>query len=280
MKELIDRSNDQRELIKLTQQNISDQEVNAVNARELHEFLGVGRKFNTWIKDRIEKYGFLENLDYVIVENLSFPNPGNAKSRSQVLKDYYISLDMAKELSMVENNDKGREARQYFIQCEKQLHRPMSQLEMISVMASEMVKAQKQLEQVTADNAIQDQRLDNIENNLQQKADLADRLADSALLLSATQMGSVFGLSAKAFNQKLKEHKVAYKTTYEDERGITRTHFVFYAPYKDAGLGKPVLWNKRGGAFGTCLKFYPSSVAFFEEVFDMKANRQVLESLL
>lgn len=264
-----------QELIKLSQQTIDNREVNAVNARELHEFLGVRSRFNDWIRERISECGFIENQDFV-----SFTANSVKPRGGRPTKEYYISLDMAKHLAMLERNDKGFEARQYFIECEKQLHRPMSQLEMISVMASEMVKAQKQLEQVTADNAIQDQRLDNIENNLQQKADLADRLADSALLLSATQMGSVFGLSAKAFNQKLKEHRVAYKTTYEDERGITRTHFVFYAPYKDAGLGKPVLWNKRGGAFGTCLKFYPSSVAFFEEVFDMKANRQVLESLL
>lgn len=90
------------------------------NARELHKFLGVGRKFNTWIKDRIKEYGFTENQDFVIVQNLSYPNLGNAKARKQIMIDYHITLDMAKELAMVEKNAKGREIRRYFIQMEKQ----------------------------------------------------------------------------------------------------------------------------------------------------------------
>ena len=109
------------ELIKLNETGINNETVQTVNARELHDFLEVGRKFTTWIQQRIEKYNFEENADYVVVENLSFPDLGNAKSRSQTLKEYYITLDMAKELSMVENNDKGREARKYFIECEKKL---------------------------------------------------------------------------------------------------------------------------------------------------------------
>jgi len=82
-----------------------------LNARELHELLGVGKHFRTWITDRIEKYSFLEGEDYILCEGLSRPELGTAKSRAQVTKEYYISVDMAKELSMVEkygfqeNND-------------------------------------------------------------------------------------------------------------------------------------------------------------------------------
>jgi len=82
-----------------------------VSARELHEYLEVGRDFTTWIRQRINKYGFIEGEDFspVLVKTTK-GRPG---------KDYAITIDVAKELSMVENNDKGREARKYFIEVEK-----------------------------------------------------------------------------------------------------------------------------------------------------------------
>lgn len=97
-----------QELIKI---NKNSQGVKTVNARDLHEFLESGRKFSDWIKQRIESYGFIENEDFTVHK---FVN-GRA---TQI--DYYISIDMAKELSMVENNDKGKLARRYFIEMEKQ----------------------------------------------------------------------------------------------------------------------------------------------------------------
>ena len=83
-----------------------------VNARELHSFLESKQDFSTWIKNRIEKYGFIIDSDFT---NHKFVERGATKI------DYYISIDMAKELSMVENNDRGREARRWFISREKQV---------------------------------------------------------------------------------------------------------------------------------------------------------------
>jgi len=90
--------------------------IQTVNARDLHEFLESKRNFSDWIKQRIEKYGFVENQDYVKHDNFVELENSNLK-RPQI--DYHISIDMAKELAMVENNQKGREARQYFIAVEK-----------------------------------------------------------------------------------------------------------------------------------------------------------------
>ncbi|OPH36305.1 antA/AntB antirepressor family protein [Moraxella equi] len=85
------------------------------NARDLHKFLGVQTRFNDWIKSRISEYGFVKNQDYVsFTENLVKPKTGRKSVQ------YHITLDMAKELAMVEKNTKGREIRRYFIQCEKQ----------------------------------------------------------------------------------------------------------------------------------------------------------------
>lgn len=114
-----------KQLISIQKYPFSDQLIEAVDARDLHLFLEVGRVFAAWISDRIKQYGFEEGCDYAVVENLSNPNPESAKSRQQKKKDYFITLDMAKELAMVERNEKGRQARRYFIECEKAYrHKP------------------------------------------------------------------------------------------------------------------------------------------------------------
>lgn len=104
------------ELIKLTQSKIAEEAVETVNARDLHEFLGVQTAFKDWIARRIQDFGFVEELDFC--SNLSESSGGRPS------KEYFLTLDMAKELSMVERNEKGKLARQYFIECEKQLRQP------------------------------------------------------------------------------------------------------------------------------------------------------------
>jgi len=81
--------------------------------------LGNKSQFIDWIKARIEKYDFAEGVDYLLQKFLKqVPHQGGMRSVEQT--DYFISLDMAKELSMVENNTQGKIARRYFIECEKQ----------------------------------------------------------------------------------------------------------------------------------------------------------------
>lgn len=98
---------------------IADHAIQLCCARTLHTFLNVRRDFTTWIKGRIQKFGFIAGEDFITVGNLSSPDLVNAKSRAQKLTDYHLTLDMAKELSMVENNEQGRAARRYFIECER-----------------------------------------------------------------------------------------------------------------------------------------------------------------
>jgi anti-repressor protein len=86
--------------------------VQAVCGRELWKELNSKQEFSNWIKGRISKYGFLQGIDFLVDKNIN-------SAFSPI--DYYISLDMAKELSMVENNEEGRRARKYFIEAEKQL---------------------------------------------------------------------------------------------------------------------------------------------------------------
>ncbi|HEF7880925.1 TPA: antA/AntB antirepressor family protein [Campylobacter jejuni] len=87
-------------------------EINSANAREIFQFLNSLQDYSNWIKNRISHYNFIENQDYII--ELVY-------TKGRPRKEYYITLDMAKELCMVENNEKGRQARRYFIECEKRL---------------------------------------------------------------------------------------------------------------------------------------------------------------
>ncbi|MFK0341915.1 antA/AntB antirepressor family protein [Campylobacter coli] len=87
-------------------------EINSANAREIFQFLNSEQEYSNWIKNRISHYNFIENQDYII--ELVY-------TKGRPRKEYYVTLDMAKELCMVENNEKGRQARRYFIECEKRL---------------------------------------------------------------------------------------------------------------------------------------------------------------
>ncbi|AGF76185.1 antA/AntB antirepressor family protein [Bartonella vinsonii] len=108
-------------LITISEQTIEQETVQTIDARELHIFLEIGKRFATWITDRIRQYKFEEGKDFIKTQDLRFPKLGSTKSRAVTAINYHITLDMAKELSMVERNEKGRQARRYFIECEKKL---------------------------------------------------------------------------------------------------------------------------------------------------------------
>ena len=107
-------------LINIEQKAIGTTHVQTVDARELHAFLEVGKHFASWISDRIDQFGFVEDQDFIV---LDFPNSGNqvGYGGDRRSKEYHLTLDMAKELSMVERTPKGKEARLYFIECERRL---------------------------------------------------------------------------------------------------------------------------------------------------------------
>ena len=131
------------ELVKLQPQTINGNAVETVSARELHSFLESKQEFANWIKNRISEYDFIENQDFLITLSKT-PNGGRPS------QEYYITLDMAKELSMVERNEKGREARKYFIECEKQLMQPkqMTPMEMVAFIANQMVEQERKTTQL------------------------------------------------------------------------------------------------------------------------------------
>ena len=100
-----------QELIPLTISAIGNEEQKTVNARDLHAFLEVKTRFNDWIERRIADFGFVESVDFVSVTQ--------KRVTGGTQTDYFLSLSMAKEIAMVERNAKGKQARLYFIECEK-----------------------------------------------------------------------------------------------------------------------------------------------------------------
>ncbi|WP_415519305.1 MAG: antA/AntB antirepressor family protein [Desulfovibrio aminophilus] len=89
--------------------------IDTVNARDLHAALHVGKQFATWITERIEQCNFKENEDFVV-----FPGTGKNPLGGRPVKDYFISLDMAKHLAMLQRSEVGKYVRTYFIEHEKQ----------------------------------------------------------------------------------------------------------------------------------------------------------------
>ena len=178
------------QLIKLQPQTIDGNAVETVNARELHTFLESKQDFSTWIKNRIEKYEFVENQDYVSLHKKMEREIGGT-----VRTEYFVSVSMAKELAMVENNDKGREARRYFIECEKQLQAQQSQLPTTYLEALEALlaseKAKLTLEQQASINA--------------PKVAHYDRVVARTNLVNATHVASKLKLSAVKLNRHLCE---------------------------------------------------------------------------
>lgn len=119
------------ELIKITETDGKK----TVSARELHEKLGVTERFNSWF-GRMLKFGFEENKDYLGCKEFN-------TLAKQELQNYYISLDMAKEICMIQRSEIGRTFRQYFIECEKELKNSVTKVEYISKRSKEEIDLER-----------------------------------------------------------------------------------------------------------------------------------------
>lgn len=119
----------------LIEVKVNENQEPIVSGRELHEFLGIATPYKKWF-DRMVEYGFSENIDFIAVgQKCPIANGGY-----QEVIDHAIKLDMAKELSMIQRNERGKQARQYFIQVEKDWNSPDK------IMARALIVANKTIE--------------------------------------------------------------------------------------------------------------------------------------
>ena len=169
----------------------------AVNARALHAFLGSKRDFSNWIKDRIDKYDFIENQDYVVFNNFG-ENPKGG--RPQI--EYALSIGMAKELSMVEGNEKGKQARKYFIACEEN-RKELSRKEILMI----ALKAEEEKEKLALEN--KNLKAENLE--LQHQSEYARSVLQSKKTVLVTQIAQDYGMTAIRFNALLRDLRIQRK---------------------------------------------------------------------
>jgi len=117
----------------------------AVDARTLHKGLEAGRDFSNWIKDRISKYHFIENMDYSV-----YAKSGENPTGGRPATEYVLTLDCAKEIAMAESTEQGHVVRQYFIQVEKDWNSPEKimarALQIASAKLNETIDYSKSLE--------------------------------------------------------------------------------------------------------------------------------------
>ncbi|MBS5368222.1 MAG: phage antirepressor KilAC domain-containing protein [Coprobacillus cateniformis] len=157
-----------------------------LSARELHSFLELTERFGNWF-ERMKQYGFIENQDYIGRKTFN-------TLAHQELQDYEISLDMAKEIAMIQRNEKGRQARQYFIEVEKKWNSPEY------VMNRALEISRQQVEKLMLEN-----------KELKPKAEFFDAVADSKNAIQMSEVAKVLnypGYGRNRLFEFLREKKV------------------------------------------------------------------------
>lgn len=182
-----------KDLIKI---EVNENQEPIVNGRELHKALGVKTAYKDWFPRMVE-YGFNEGQDFCSI--LSESTGGRPET------NHAIKLDMAKEISMIQRNEKGKKVRQYFIQVEKDFNSPEK------IMARALKIAESKLNVLQLENTQQKQLI----GELKPKADYLDQILQSKALVTITAIAKDYGMSAKAFNKKLHELKVQYKQGHQ-----------------------------------------------------------------
>lgn len=120
--------------------NVTKSDDQYVSGRDLHMFLGISTRYNDWFK-RMCEYGFVENLDYTPITQKRVTAQGNAMKQT----DHELTIEMAKQLCMLARNDKGREAREYFIAVEKDWNSPEKVMSRALKIANNVINEQKVL---------------------------------------------------------------------------------------------------------------------------------------
>ena len=211
-----------------------------INARELHSALGSKRQFADWIKQRIKKYEFIENEDFLKHHN--FVIVGNLK-RPQI--DYYLTIDTAKEICMIENNETGRKIRKYFIETEKRyreiIENPSNifdfmRLALNQIQANEnrITKAETEIEKIKS----------KIDVVIKSNYCLASDIAEQLMIYSENNLphSNFIGAIARTLG-----YKISYKHYYEDKyiavvTDISKGNDYYQVYYKPKAVEEIIEW--------------------------------------
>ena len=222
------------ELIKITTNEVGEP---TVLGRDLHEFLGVKTLYKDWFPRMVE-YGFTEGKDFNPLKNEQVRFEGNREVTRELI-DHLLTIDMAKEICMIQRTEVGKQARQYFIQVEKDYNSPEK------IMARALRIAEKELSTLKLENKVQAQQI----AELQPKATYYDLILQCPSLLSVTEIAKDYGLSAKGLNKILHDNGIQYS-----QSGV----WFLYAKYQDKGYTstKTQNYNRPDGTQGSRVHTY------------------------
>ena len=173
-----------------------------VLGRDLHAMLEVATAYKDWFP-RMTEYGFTEGADYCsILSDRSDGLPGKPRN------DHQLTIDMAKEICMLQRSEKGKMCREYFIAIEKQWNRPEA------IMARALQFADKQLKALQSENAalsLANVQKDQVIGELKPKADYVDYILSSSGTMATSQIAADYSLSAHRLNRFLHEAGIQRK---------------------------------------------------------------------
>jgi anti-repressor protein len=237
-----------KELIKISETTNGK----AVSARELHQFLiqdakggQKGEMFAHWIKRMLE-YGFEENTDYSIFE-FDYKGAEISKSENQQVskRDYVLTIDCAKEISMIQRNDKGAIARKYFIQKEKEALNPYANISKLEAL------------RIAVDSEERNQLLEEQIKIQAPKVAYVNKVLDSKSTYVTNQIAKELGTSAVTLNRQLAKNRIIYKqndtwmlySKYQNN-GYTKTKTYTYTDSEGSQkTSMQLVWTEKGREF-------------------------------
>ena len=198
------------ELIKINYET----EQPTVSAKDLHEQLNIETPFKKWI-DRMCDYGSEESKDFWTKMSKS---TGGRPS-----KEYSLSVDMAKQICMIQRSPEGKQIRQYFLDLEKAWNTPEQVMARALKMAGKTIDSLKDRCKFLGGQVVEQQKL--IEE-MTPKANYVDHILESKSLVATTQIAKDYGMSAVRFNRILNDMKIQYKVNKQ---------WVLYSRYQNCG---------------------------------------------
>jgi len=217
-----------------------------ISARELHINLNVGKDFTTWIKNRISKYRFENNQDYI----LTFTKIGERKN--VVKHEYYLTIDTAKEICMIENNEIIRKIRKYFIEVEKRYRKivesPQNIFDVMRLALDQIEENEKRLKSVENISKQNTEEIESIKRKIdviiQKDYCLASDIAENLKIYSENNLphSNFIGAIARELGMK-----ISYKHYYEDENiaivpDISKGNQYYQIYYKQKAVKEIIKW--------------------------------------
>lgn len=194
-----------------------------VSARDLHEGLEIGTRFNDWFP-RMAEYGFTEGKDF-------YSKMSKTSEGGRPATDYDITVDMAKQICMIQRNEKGKQYREYFLELEKAWNTPEQVFARALRMADQTINSLKDRCQFLGGQVEEQQK---VIEELQPKASYYDMILQCKDLIATTVIAKDYGMSAKKFNAILHKLGIQFKQ---------RDVWVLYAKYQGNGYLKTKTHN-------------------------------------